>query len=184
MCRPCILLMNEFFQFPLCDDTIVLTVEIFRRFVLVGTGSDDDDAVFELTLSPSNCYCRLVVSDKALDIPYLCPCIYMDKVVFFDAVVKPGKVFFRIHPLQGIEEPAVISAQFILLFDYMGFKTLIGKRECRRHTGKAATDDQNRLVDGELPRFERFQKLGLRYGHAYKILSLFRGRLGFVHMHP
>ena len=76
------------------------------------------------------------------------------------------------------------SARLGGLFHQMHEKTLIGKRQGRRHSGQAASDYQRLGSDPHRDGRYRLQKRRLRHSHSHEVFSLEGGLIGLSRMDP
>ena len=97
---------------------------------------------------------------------------------------SPARCLLRVEAFEGVVELPVVAAQLVSFSTMIGREALIRQRQGRRDAGETAADDQGRMVDAELARFQGLQEFRLGDGHADEVLRLFRRRLGLVHVHP
>ncbi len=90
----------------------------------------------------------------------------------------------HIDVVKGTVDVAEVSAQHSIFLDEEDLETLIGKLERRRHAADAAADNKCLPVHVYRDLSQRFDMIGVHYGHSYKGLRLLRRVLFVVHMDP
>ena len=145
-------------QLGLGEHPVVFPVEEFLRGVFPGAGGDDDDTVLDFLrhFLAVHAYHGLEIALEAFETDDLRIGENGDLVIRGHLGRKLIHIGPDVGAFNGMMQLSSHAAEFGLLLDQGGFKSLPGEIEGGVHAGDASTDDQGPFVDGDDFAMKRF----------------------------